>query len=72
MVSPQGEEEMIPFLRTYMGKGKQFRTPKRMWEDLWRRQRGSLNHVMGGRNFGKISTRHIASNRHVGSEWHRA
>jgi len=55
MVSPQGEEEMIPFLRTYMGKGKQFRTPKRMWEDLWRRQRGSLNHVMGGRNFGKIS-----------------
>jgi hypothetical protein len=51
MVSPQGEQEMIPFLRTYMGKGKQFRTPKRMWEDLWRLKRGDMNHVMGMRNF---------------------
>ena len=48
-VSPQGEQEMIPFLRVYMGKGKQFRTPKRMWEDLWMRKRGDMNHVMGMR-----------------------
>jgi len=51
MVSPQGEQEMIPFLRTYMGKGKQFRTPKRIWEDLWRLKRGELNHIMGVRSF---------------------
>jgi len=55
MVSPQGEREMIPFLRTYMGKGKQFRTPKRMWEDLWRLKRSDMNHVMGMRKFGKIT-----------------
>jgi hypothetical protein len=48
-VSPQGEQEMIPFLRAYMGKGKQFRTPKRMWEDLWRLKRGDMNHIMGVR-----------------------
>jgi len=48
-VSPQGEQEMIPFLRAYMGKGKQFRTPKRKWEDLWRLKRGDMNHVMGMR-----------------------
>jgi len=51
MVSPQGEQEMIPFLRAYMGKGKQFRTPKRMWEDLWRLKRGEMNQVMGMRKF---------------------
>jgi len=55
MVSPQGEQEMIPFLRAYVGKGMQFRTPKRMWEDLWRLKRGEMNHVMGMRKFGKIS-----------------
>ncbi len=54
IVSPQGEQEMIPFLRTYMGKGKQFRTPKRMWEDMWRLKRGEMNHVMGMRKFGSI------------------
>lgn len=48
-VSPNGEQEMIPFLRTYMGKGMQFRTPKRMWEDLWRLKRGDMNHIMGMR-----------------------
>jgi hypothetical protein len=48
-VSPNGEQEMIPFLRTYMGKGMQFRTPKRRWEDLWRLKRGDMNHIMGMR-----------------------
>ena len=51
-VSPQGEQEMIPFLRAYVGKGMQFRTPKRKWEDLWRLKRGFLNNRLGERNFG--------------------
>jgi hypothetical protein len=46
---------MIPFLRAYMGKGKQFRTPKRMWEDLWRLKRGEMNHVLGQRCSTRIS-----------------
>lgn len=53
MVSPR-EEEMPDFLRAYMGKGMQFRTPKRMWQDLWMRKRGELNHVLGMRKFGTI------------------
>jgi len=55
MVSPQGEQEMIPFLRAYVGKGMQFRTPKRRWEDLWRLKRGFLNNRLGERNFGTLS-----------------
>jgi hypothetical protein len=54
-VSPQGEQEMIPFLRAYVGKGMQFRTPKRKWEDLWRLKRGFLNNRLGERNFGMLS-----------------
>ena len=53
MVTPR-EEEMPGFLRAYMGKGKQFRTPKRIWQDLWMRKRGEMNHVMGMRKFGTI------------------
>lgn len=54
MVSPT-EEEMPDFLRAYMGKGMQFRTPKRMWEDLWMRKRGEMNHVIGMRKAGTIA-----------------
>ena len=53
MVSPR-EEEMPDFLRAYMGKGKQFRTPKRIWQDLWMRKRGEMNHILGMRKFGTI------------------
>lgn len=53
MVTPR-EEEMPGFLRAYMGKGMQFRTPRRMWQDLWMRKRGDMNHILGMRKFGKI------------------
>ena len=55
MVSPQGEQEMIPFLRTYIGKATGWRTPKRKWQDLWMLNRGDMNHIMGMRKFGSIS-----------------
>jgi len=51
MVSPR-EEEMPDFLRAYMGKGKQFRTPRRVWEDLWRLKRGHMNSMLSKRHFG--------------------
>lgn len=76
MVSPQGEQEMIPFLRAYMGKGKQFRTPKRIWEDLWRLKRGEMNHVMGMRKFGKLTNfkgpKYQAGILHPVGMWHSA
>ena len=50
MVSPH-EEEMPDFLRAYMGKGMQFRTPKRRWEDLWMLKRGEMNSLVGVRRF---------------------
>ena len=53
MVSPR-EEEMPNFLRAYIGKGMQFRTPKHKWEDLWRLKRGEVNGVLGMRKFGTI------------------
>lgn len=47
-VSPR-DYEMPSFLRAYMGKGMQFRTPRRVWEDLWRLKRGDMNHILGMR-----------------------
>ena len=54
MVTPR-EEEMPAFIRAYVGKGMQFRTPKRVWEDLWRLKRGYMNSILGMRKFGKIT-----------------
>lgn len=56
MVSPR-EEEMPDFLRAYVGKGKQFRTPKRKWEELWRLHRGDVNDILGVRRAQSISNR---------------
>lgn len=55
-VSPRAEE-MPDFLRAYMGKGMQFRTPKHRWEDLWRLKRGEVNDILGIRRARSISNR---------------
>lgn len=50
MVSPH-PHEMPAFLRAYVGRGQEWRTPKRLWEDLWRLKRGDegLQMMLGKR-----------------------
>jgi hypothetical protein len=50
MVSPT-PEEMVELIRAYQTK-QWWRIPRRCWEDMWRLQRGHMNHILGNRSFG--------------------
>lgn len=50
MVVPKNEQEMREFLQVYIGTDS-WRTPRRLWEDLWRLKRGNVPDKLGPKRF---------------------